>query len=280
MKPIVATWESSRKCNFRCLHCYNNSSEVGYELSKSKALEMIDKIYEFEIETMINSGGEPLLRRDISDITSYSRERFNKLILQTNGSLIPIIDNKVLKQYDEVVLTVFGRNDIDAYFKQCNNPNIEGALEILTNHGIPFSLSTVLTTLNKNEFEYLYQMAKAIGAKSLMVQKLLPFGRAKLNKFLTLNPREEDELINKIANLDREFIVIGHNQRCGGGDVFVEIDCYGNVSPCAFLESKENIFEKSLFEIVNYSKLFNDFLSEKNRDKECVILKREKNKKS
>ena len=66
-KPIVV-WNCTQRCNLKCAHCYASSTDraAGKELSTAQARTMIDDLAAMGVPVLLFSGGEPLLRADVS----------------------------------------------------------------------------------------------------------------------------------------------------------------------------------------------------------------------
>lgn len=88
-RPVVV-WNIIRRCNLHCVHCYSDSHDRDYEgeLTHEEALDVIDQLAEYEIPTVLFSGGEPLLRPDIFELADYARDQGIRCVLSTNGVLI------------------------------------------------------------------------------------------------------------------------------------------------------------------------------------------------
>jgi len=88
-KPIVV-WNSTRRCNLNCIHCYADSENKTYpnELSTAEAQAMIRDLAEFGVPVILFSGGEPLLRADIYDNAACAHELGIRTVISTNGTLI------------------------------------------------------------------------------------------------------------------------------------------------------------------------------------------------
>jgi len=88
-KPIVV-WNSTRKCNLKCIHCYADSDSADYpnELSFSEAEAMVRDLAEFGVPVLLFSGGEPFLRSDMYDLARLARELGIRPVISTNGTLI------------------------------------------------------------------------------------------------------------------------------------------------------------------------------------------------
>lgn len=88
-KPVVV-WNSTRRCNLRCVHCYSHSKDIDYqgELTTEEAKRFIDGLAEFGVPVLLFSGGEPLLRKDLFELISYTRGKGIRAVISTNGTLI------------------------------------------------------------------------------------------------------------------------------------------------------------------------------------------------
>ncbi len=88
-KPVM-TWNTTRTCNLRCVHCYSDSETKAYngELSHEEALKMLDDMAEYGVPILLFSGGEPLMRKRVFELMAYSRKIGVRPTLSTNGTLI------------------------------------------------------------------------------------------------------------------------------------------------------------------------------------------------
>ena len=80
----------TNKCNLFCAHCAACSEITKTDFLSTKDIILIlDKIFSSDIDTIILTGGEPLIRGDINIILEYARKNFSGTInLITNGTLI------------------------------------------------------------------------------------------------------------------------------------------------------------------------------------------------
>jgi radical SAM protein with 4Fe4S-binding SPASM domain len=88
-KPIVV-WNSTRRCNLNCVHCYSQSCNEDYEgeLSNEEARAMIRDLAAFKAPVLLFSGGEPLVRSDMYELGAYALELGMRPVISTNGTLI------------------------------------------------------------------------------------------------------------------------------------------------------------------------------------------------
>jgi len=91
--PVVV-WNSTARCNLRCLHCYYGAEYCASPgappggLSTEQALAFVDSLADFRVPVLLISGGEPLLRPDLDRIIQRATSRGIRVTLSTNGTLI------------------------------------------------------------------------------------------------------------------------------------------------------------------------------------------------
>jgi radical SAM protein with 4Fe4S-binding SPASM domain len=97
-RPIVV-WNSTRRCNLRCAHCYIDA-ETGPqsgELSTAEATTLIDDLAAFGAPVFLFSGGEPLLRKDLLELGAYVVSKGMRAVISSNGVLIDAAAAKGIK---------------------------------------------------------------------------------------------------------------------------------------------------------------------------------------
>src|SRR5207245_2134805 len=90
--PHVVAWNLTRRCNLECAHCYiaagPRESAVS-ELETAQCLRIVDELVALNpAPLLILSGGEPLLRDDLTDIARYASQRGATVVVGTNGTLL------------------------------------------------------------------------------------------------------------------------------------------------------------------------------------------------
>ncbi|MFH1091771.1 MAG: 12,18-didecarboxysiroheme deacetylase [Pseudomonadota bacterium] len=88
-KPVVV-WNVTRQCNLKCVHCYAGA-KAGRgpdELNTAEGLDLIDDLADFGAPVILFSGGEPLLRPDLTRLIKHTVERGLRAVISTNGTLI------------------------------------------------------------------------------------------------------------------------------------------------------------------------------------------------
>ncbi|MBT5659489.1 MAG: heme d1 biosynthesis radical SAM protein NirJ [Rhodospirillaceae bacterium] len=125
--PVVI-WNLIRRCNLNCMHCYSLSTDTDFpgELSQDQVFSVMDDLKGFHVPVLILSGGEPLLRRDIFDISSHAKEMRFYVGLSTNGTMITKdnIDDIAAVGYNYVGISLDGIGETHDKFRRK-----EGAFE-------------------------------------------------------------------------------------------------------------------------------------------------------
>jgi 12,18-didecarboxysiroheme deacetylase len=88
-KPVVV-WNVTRACNLKCVHCYAQAKAAGGpdELSTQEGFDLIDDLADFGAPVMLFSGGEPLVRPDLTQLIDRAVGRGMRAVISTNGTLI------------------------------------------------------------------------------------------------------------------------------------------------------------------------------------------------
>ena len=119
-RPVVV-WNSTKRCNLSCLHCYSRSENKLYsnELTTTEAKAFIDDIAEFGVKVLLFSGGEPILRHDLFEVASFASDKGIRTVLSTNGTLITDAKAKQLKDtgFSYVGVSLDGIGETNNHFR-------------------------------------------------------------------------------------------------------------------------------------------------------------------
>jgi heme d1 biosynthesis radical SAM protein NirJ len=109
--PVVI-WNLIRRCNLACKHCYSLSGDRDFpgELSGEEVAAVMDDLKDFGVPALILSGGEPLLRADIFEISRRAKDLGFYVGLSSNGTLIDaaMADRIAGAGYDYVGISLDG----------------------------------------------------------------------------------------------------------------------------------------------------------------------------
>lgn len=168
--PFAAIQLTSR-CNLNCDFCFRrlNIKEAFFNQIK----KVIKKLAEYNTTTLVLSGGEPLLVRDIKKILKFAKKSGIKTVLQSNGILLKKRLNSLAPYIDWISLSLDGHNEkTNAILRSAKQfkATIE-VLPLIKEHNIKIKLGTVVTKKN-------YKNIKDIGKliqPYVMVWKLYQF---------------------------------------------------------------------------------------------------------
>jgi len=171
--PVVI-WNLIRRCNLNCKHCYSLSANVDFpgELSTEEIYAAMDDLKAFGVPVLILSGGEPLLRPDIFDISRRAKDMGFYVGLSSNGTLIdpPTAERIAEVGYDYVGISLDGigevhdrfRREVGAYeaalkgIRLCRDQGIKVGLRFtMTEHTVA-SLPGLLDLVDEEEIDKFY----------------------------------------------------------------------------------------------------------------------------
>ncbi|MBI5479259.1 MAG: radical SAM protein [Deltaproteobacteria bacterium] len=86
--PIAVAWLVTGRCTASCTYCRWKRLRESPELDTAQALRMIDDMHDAGVLMISFTGGEPLLRDDIGELTRHVKARGLVCKLNTNGLLV------------------------------------------------------------------------------------------------------------------------------------------------------------------------------------------------
>ncbi len=145
--PLALTWNITYRCNLQCIYCgsWQNKSE---ELDTKDIFAIIEEFSNLGGKFIKFSGGEPLLREDLSEIIDFCKKKNLFVLLNSNGVLIKK-DFKKIKDADEIQLSLDGPEEIHDFIrgKGIYEKVIE-AIDACKTNNISTNLTTVLSKYN------------------------------------------------------------------------------------------------------------------------------------
>jgi len=84
------SWNTTKKCNLYCKHCYRESGpeKMDDELSTEEGKKLLDQIVKAGMKVIVLSGGEPMIRDDIFELINYAKSIGMTVLMGSNGTLI------------------------------------------------------------------------------------------------------------------------------------------------------------------------------------------------
>ncbi len=171
--PVVI-WNLIRRCNLNCKHCYALSTDVDFagELSTDQVYDVMDELKRSRVPVLILSGGEPLLRPDIFDISRRAKSMGFYVALSTNGVLIdaPMADRIAEIGYDYLGISLDGIGAVHDRFRRhdgayaasmaavrhCKDRDIKVGIRFTMTENNVESLDPLLDLLDREEIDKFY----------------------------------------------------------------------------------------------------------------------------
>lgn len=273
----------TNRCNLKCIHCYAAGDvQSGEELKSQKIYHIIDELARRGGRAITFSGGEPLLRRDWSDILTYAGDTVN-VTLNTNGTLIDESSAVLLSRLSPTIQVSLDGPSPEVH-DAIRGPGSFGAavkgIRRLQNNGLTDNL-IICMTLMKNNIAWAPAMipfVRQLGVPTLRFLPLHSQGRARAS-WSTLDASLDDyqKWFNHVyqygcagqpdpggeirGGLPGFLLYMPSDEDepwCGVGRKIV-VDPYGDVYPCSLLMDDDfhigNVNQMSLEEIETSPKL-------------------------
>ena len=277
--PLTAQLEITDFCNHKCVHCYNLDSKIENRPTRKVSDEIViacaQKLIESEIFTVIITGGEPLIKKELTKkVITLFRENNIRVNLNSNLTLFDDDIIKFLKQEKVGVLTSCPSAVPTSFEKLVGIDNygkFETNIKKMVSVGVRFTVNMVITKDNLHEIRTTAEKMKKIGCKSFAATPMgLNMDYPRLDLLLSIEEVQSviaDLLwIEKTLNLNvdilealpkcvfpERILTEKHsflNRKCQAGRTVIAVSCNGDVRPCSHNPiSYGNILETELKEI-------------------------------
>jgi heme d1 biosynthesis radical SAM protein NirJ len=185
--PVVI-WNLIRRCNLTCKHCYSISGDVDFpnELTTAEVFDVMDDLKVFRVPVLILSGGEPLMRRDIFEISGRAKAMRFYVGLSSNGTLIDAALADRIREigYDYVGISLDGIGATHDRFRGRAGAYDEalGGLRLLRDRGIKVGVRFTMTEDNAAELPRLLDLVEQEGFPKFYLSHLVYAGRGNKNR--------------------------------------------------------------------------------------------------
>ena len=185
--PVVI-WNLIRRCNLACKHCYSISADTDFpgELSTRDVFTVMDDLRQYRVPVLILSGGEPLLRPDIFEISQRAKQMGFYVGLSTNGTLIDerMIERIAAIGYDYVGISLDGIRAPHDRFRRLDgafDASMKG-IHLCRDAGIKVGMRFTMTQDNAAELPQLLQLMDDEGIDKFYFSHLNYAGRGNINR--------------------------------------------------------------------------------------------------
>lgn len=285
----------TNRCNLKCKMCDIPRNRID-ELSTSYWKQTIKDAASCGARAIVFSGGEPLLREDIFELISFTKDNALSPCLTSNGYLIQDGIAQKLREsgIDVVNISIEGPRNVHDYLRGKGMfEKATAALENLRKFKIESTIATMVSRYNYKYLPSIIELAKQHGATTIKFQ---PFSRIFLNDkqgsrdFLLSGSeiKEFAQILEDVIGLSTNHAIttnprgylemmpsylskkhIDMSKGCSALENSCPINCNGDIYPCWVLSDKDNL-------IGNIKE--NSFLSLWGSQKHQLIIKRIKEK--
>ena len=287
--PHVVAWNLTRRCNLECAHCYiaaGPRESATTELETSECFRIVDELLAINpAPLIILSGGEPLLRADLTQIAAYASQRGATVVVGTNGTLLT--DERIagLKSAGVSGVAVSIDSLRPSYHDNFRHgkgslDDTMAALGRLRAQRLDFIIQTTATKGNRAELERIAQWSAEQGAVAFNCYFLVATGRGA--GMSDLAPAEYEAVLADLARWQRQYRgqmmirakcaphfmrhvhradpespILNYQTRCPCGTQYCRITPDGKLTPCPYLpEVAGDLRAQSFGEIWRSAPLF------------------------
>lgn len=269
---MIVSWNTTNECNLTCPHCYRDSGSKNIqELDTSEGKRLIDQIAEAGFKIMIFSGGEPLMRQDIYELTAHAAKAGLRPVFGSNGTMLN--DERALRLKNAGALAIGISLDSIEPDKHDDFRGMAGAwqsavagMEACRKAGLTFQVHTTVMKWNLREITQISDWAAGHGAAAHHVFFLIPTGRGASIESQIISVEEQEFLLKELLGKSQRLPIeikptcapqftriaseLGVKSRfsrgCLAGTAYCIISPAGNVQPCAYLDMQlGNVREQS-----------------------------------
>ncbi len=253
--PICLTWELTYACNLACVHCLSSSGRRDpRELTTTEAKAVLDDLRDLQVFYINIGGGEPMVRRDFSELVEHAVGNGIGVKFSTNGAFIDAERARRFAEMDylDIQISLDGTDPAtnDAVRGVGSHATALAAMGHLRDAGFAdFKVSVVVTRHNVDQLDELRALADDHGA-TLRVTRLRPSGRG-ADAWHELHPTQSQQrqiyewLLahgDRVLTGDSFFHLNALGEEplpglnlCGAGRVVCLIDPIGDVYACPFV---------------------------------------------
>jgi len=144
--PLFIGFSITYKCNSNCFYCNIKDLESN-EMNSDEILYITDELCSIKPVKVSLSGGEPLLREELGEISRMLYKYGISHSINTNGILVPERISDIKRA--NILLSIDGDKKInDSLRGKGSFDSVIKASEALLKNNIPFSFTTVITKNN------------------------------------------------------------------------------------------------------------------------------------
>lgn len=204
-KPVIV-WNMTRRCNLKCVHCYAQARGTeGHDgMTTEQARAMIDDVAAYGAPVMLFSGGEPLVREDLTELASHASDRGMRAVISTNGTLITPRKAAELKKIglSYVGISLDGLEEVHDHFRGVPGSfkKAMAGIENCQAAGLKVGLRFTINKRNAGEIPGIFKLLKEMEIPRACFYHLVYSGRGSQLIEEDLNHSETREVLDLIMD--------------------------------------------------------------------------------
>lgn len=246
IKLKVVYYAITDGCNLRCPYCYDSSErKLPGQLNTAESMSLMEQIAEAGAATVVFTGGEPMMRRDLFDVARHARKQGLNVNIITNGTYIrnAEIAETMAELFQRITVSMDGgtRERHEATRGKGTFAKTMKGLQLLNDAGVRPVINHVVTSDNVDSMGEIAALGERFKIKHVRVQHHSDLGRGaedhlgfewadylKTDRFMWTEPLSEHLLDDSIKAIKP----CGVKGNCGMGGNEIYVNSLGNVYPC------------------------------------------------
>ena len=200
--PFLVVWDITYACNLKCKHCYASAGKsLENELTTEEAKQVIDKLDRATVPIIAFSGGEPLVRKDIFELTQYAADKGIYVAIASNATLITKEKAREMKDAGVrfIQISLDGANaETHDKFRGINGvyeKTIQGIYNCV-NEGFFVNIAATATKYNYQEIPKIIDLCEQLNVNWFMLYNFVPTGRGEFIAENDLTPPERENVLH------------------------------------------------------------------------------------
>jgi MoaA/NifB/PqqE/SkfB family radical SAM enzyme len=262
---------------------WKKASKYKDELSNDEIFKMLEDAKKAGIMMYVVEGGEPLLRKDLSEILKYAKELEYITTVVTNGYYLKDRYNEILPFTDSIVVSIDSNNELHDQIR-CLKGLLKKAVEgiqLCQKNNSKIIINSVLCKINLKEIEGLVKLSKELNIPIIFQPMDIYKG---YNEHLRPTQDELIKTFSKIYEYKKagyniensynylRFIISKKNYICRAPECYIYVESNGNIVSCCDIIDKVwgNVKEKQFLEIF-HEKQYKEFCKKMKTCNECSV---------
>jgi len=247
--PFYASFSITNKCVYDCWHCYINSLKEE-DMSTEMALKIIGELQDLGVSVIALTGGEPLLRKDLTKIISEIDDRSSTVLFTTGHGLTKEKAIELKNAGLFIIIVGLEHSSPEIHDKLRGHKGAyDTALKAIKNAkeaGLYVGVATAATKerIKKGEIWDFIELAGKKGIDEVLILEPIPVGKLFEKEDSLLTKEERKQLIELQKNTNKterysRVISCPYRQSknmagCSAGYEYIHVSASGNICPCSF----------------------------------------------